>query len=286
VVIPVRNGESTLADQLRALFRQEAAPPFEVIVADNGSTDRSCELVERLALESPPNVHLSVLSCPDRVGVSAARNAGAAASAADLVLICDADDVVSPCWVQQMAAALEQFDVVGGALNEVTLNPVLDTEHRRGLDTNLPISLGFLPYATGANVGVRRDVIKAIGGWNETFIGGGDDVDFSWRAQLAGFTLGFSESAVIDYRLRLDLKGAYTQAYRYARSAPKLYREYRHAGARRRGARSIVHSWYWIISRAFLLPFGDYGFRRKWCRRSGLALGRIAGSVSSKVIYL
>ena len=270
---------------MHALFAQQDAPPFEVIVADNGSTDGTAQLVELLARDSPSTVAVRVLSCPERVGVSAARNAGAAASAADLVLICDADDIVSPCWVQQMIAALEHFDVVGGALNEVKLNPDLGPEQRRGLDKKLPISLAFLPYATGANVGVRRTVIEAIGGWDETFVGGGDDVDFSWRAQLAGFTLGFAESAVIDYRLRTDLKGSYMQAYRYARSGPKLYRTYRDAGARRRGLRPIVYAWFWITTRACVLPFGNYAFRRKWSRRCALAVGRIAGSLSNKVIF-
>ena len=285
VVIPVRNGASTIAAQMHALFDQQDAPPFEVIVADNGSTDGTDQLVELLACESPPNIAVRVLPCPERVGVSAARNAGAAASVADLILICDADDIVSPCWVQQMTAALEHFDVVGGALNEINLNPDLGPEQRRGLDEKLPISLGFLPYATGANVGARRAVIEAIGGWDETFVGGGDDVDFSWRAQLAGFTLGFAEGAVIDYRLRTDLKGSYRQAYRYARSGPKLYRTYRDAGAHRRGLRSIVYSWFWITTRACVLPFGDYAFRRKWSRRSALAIGRISGSLSNKVIF-
>jgi len=286
VVIPVRNGESTLAEQLHALFRQEAAPPFEVIVADNGSTDRSVEIAEALSASAPVGVELTVVDCSQRVGVSAARNAGVKASRTGLVLICDADDVVSPVWVQEMMTALESYDLVGGALDETALNSELDAVNGRGLDKRLPISLGFLPFALGANVGVRRNVVDAIGGWDETFIGGGDDIDFSWRAQLAGYTLGFAETAVIDYRLRKDLKGAYKQAYRNARSGPKLYRVYGHLGARRRTGRSMAYSWFWIISRAPVVAFGSYGFRLQWCRRVGLAFGRLAGSLTNRVFYL
>ena len=70
MVIPVRNGESTLADQLHALYRQEAAPPFEVIVADNGSTDRTVEIAEALSSSAPVGVELIVVDCSQRVGVS------------------------------------------------------------------------------------------------------------------------------------------------------------------------------------------------------------------------
>ncbi|MEO8692721.1 MAG: glycosyltransferase [Acidimicrobiales bacterium] len=286
VVIPVRNGESTLAVQLHALFCQQAAPPFEVIVADNGSTDRTVELAEELSSSAPLGVELTVVDCSQRVGVSAARNAGVQASRADLVLICDADDVVSPIWVRDMMAALETYDLVGGALDETRLNSELDAVNGRGLDKELPVSLRFLPFALGANVGVRRNVIDAIGGWDETFVGGGDDIDFSWRAQLAGYTLGFCGTAVIDYRLRKDLKGAYKQAYRNARAGPRLYRVYGHLGARRRTARSIAYSWFWIISRAPMVVFGSYGLRLQWCRRVGLAFGRVAGSITNRVVYL
>lgn len=276
----------TIADQLHALFRQEAAPPFEVIVADNGSTDRSAEIVEALSSVAPPGVELFVVDCSQRVGVSAARNAGVKASRADRVLICDADDIVSPVWVREMMAALQTYDLVGGALDQATLNPDLVGTVARRLDENLPISLGFLPFAMGANVGARRKMIEAIGGWDETFIGGGDDVDFSWRAQLAGYTIGFSEGAVIAYRLRNDLKGACKQSYRYARAGPRLYRIYGHLGARRRTSRSIVYSWFWIISRAPVVAFGSYGLRILWCRRVGLAFGRVAGSLRNRVLFL
>jgi GT2 family glycosyltransferase len=286
VVVPTRNAEATLGAQLQALFEQVDAPPFEIVVADNGSTDSSAELVVALSSRSPAGVDVVVIDCAARTGVSAARNAGVAKARADLMLVCDADDIVSPQWVREMVKALSRHDLVGGALDETALNPELDASHHRGLDQCLPVSLQFLPYAVGANVGMHRSVVEAIGGWDESYVGGGDDVDFSWRAQLAGFTLGFAENAVIAYRLRTDLKGSYIQAYRYARSAPKLYRRYQHQGARRRGTRSVLNAWLWIITRSFALPFASYGFRRKWLRRSGQALGRIVGSISNRVLYL
>jgi GT2 family glycosyltransferase len=270
---------------LQALFDQEAAPAFEIIVADNGSSDGSAQLAESLSAQAPAGVQLVVVDCSARTGVSAARNAGVAKSRAARILVCDADDIVSPRWVREMTTALETYDLVGGALDEVTLNPELDATHRRGLDRRLPVSLQFLPYAVGANVGIRRRVVEAIGGWNESYVGGGDDVDFAWRAQLAGFELGFAPDAVIHYRLRTDLRGSFWQAYRYARNAPRLYRDYRHLGAQRQRVRAVARSWSWIVSRAPVVAFAGYGLRRKWCRRLGMALGRVAGSFANRVVY-
>jgi glycosyltransferase involved in cell wall biosynthesis len=285
-VIPTKNAEATLGAQLHALFEQGDAPPFEIIVADNGSTDGSAALAESLSSQAPAGVQVVVVDCSARAGVSAARNAGVAHSRADLILICDADDVVSPQWVREMAIALETYDLVGGALDEAPLNTDLDAINGRHLDERLPVSLRFLPFALGANLGGHKKVIEAIGGWDEGFVGGGDDIDFSWRAQLAGYTLGFASTAVIAYRLRKDLKGAYKQAYRNARAGPKLYRGYRDKGACRRTTRSIVYSWFWLVSRAPALAFGDHGLRLLWCRRMGLAAGRVSGSVTNRVVYL
>ena len=62
--------------------------------------------------------------------------------------------------------------------------------------------LDHLPFAVGANVGVTRACFEALDGWSEEYICGGDDIDFSWRAQQAGFRLGMAPQAVIDYRYR------------------------------------------------------------------------------------
>ena len=137
--------------------------------------------------------------------MSHARNCGARAADGDLILICDADDRVrtdvgaEDGRGQPVASTSSAATSTPGTLNDVETrswrNPFSPSAARRGM-------LNHLPFAVGANVGVTRACFEAIDGWREEYICGGDDVDFSWRAQQAGFRLGMAPGAVIDYRYR------------------------------------------------------------------------------------
>src|SRR3954447_15734888 len=101
VVIPALNAAGTIGTQLEALAQQDADVEWEVIVVDNGSSDTTLEVCRSYESRLPA---LRTLTCA-RPGTSAARNTGAAASSADLLLFCDADDEVAPGWVAAMVAA-------------------------------------------------------------------------------------------------------------------------------------------------------------------------------------
>jgi len=89
---------------------------------------------------------------------------------------------------------------------------------------------GLLPYAVGANLGFRRQVFDAIGGFDGSFETGADEVDFCWRAQYAGFTIGFATSAVVHYRLREQRRALARQSYHYAIGNAHLYAKHQELG--------------------------------------------------------
>ena len=72
-------------------------------------------------------------------------------------------------------------------------------------------------------MGYRRRVFDEIGGFDEAFLLGADEIDFSWRAQYAGFRLGFVPEAVVHYRLKSRATDAMRQAYVFARGDAQLY---------------------------------------------------------------
>lgn len=225
VVIPVKNGFTTLAAQLESLIGQLDPSRDEIIVADNGSTDGTRRLVDDFAHRNA--VRIRWVDASRIPGVSHARNSGLAAASGEYLLICDADDVVHPNWVAAMQEGLRSAEMVGGSLEVESLNSPAAVAVRP-LDSvdSLPSLLGFLPYAVGCNVGIRRTVALSVGGWDESLRAGGDDVDFSWRVQLAGFRLSFAPAAKVAYRLRDTLRGALRQAYAYGRAETGIYRKY------------------------------------------------------------
>ncbi|MBA2626129.1 MAG: glycosyltransferase [Acidimicrobiia bacterium] len=188
VIVPVHDAEATLGAQLEALAAQDFDGEWELVVADNGSTDGTVALVRKWTDRLPA---LRVVDARGRRGVSHARNVGAAAACGELLAICDADDVVTPGWLSALVAASADGDVLAGAFDEESLNPPDVRAWRRPRPTDEPAgSSWFRPYAVGANCAVWARVLDDIGGWDEAYVDGGNDVELSWRAQQHGYRPG------------------------------------------------------------------------------------------------
>jgi glycosyltransferase involved in cell wall biosynthesis len=278
VIIPVRNGADTLAEQLDALAGQTYTGEWEVVVADNGSTDGTPELARRWADRLPS---LSVLDASERPGSSFARNYGAHHAKGEFLAFCDADDVVAPEWLASLAAAAADFDAVTGRQEASVINTEAVQRWRPPRAAGLPRSR-FLPYAPSCNLAVWASVFEKTGGFDEDYPQS-HDVEWSWRAQLASFTLGFSPGAVVHYRYRTSPRGIWRQAYLTGLDAARLYRDYRGKGLARPPLRRALRTWGWIVVRA---PYLASPARRgTWTRRAGEAAGRIAGAWRFRVLF-
>jgi glycosyltransferase involved in cell wall biosynthesis len=222
VVIPARNAAATLADQLRAVVPQVEAHHGEVIVVDNGSEDGTARIVEEWAARSGA---VRLVACT-KLGVNSARNAGVHASSADTVLLCDADDIAGDTWVAAMTSALASQPLVGGALEIDRLNSSFIQEVRFGgprpRRPRLPRS-HERTYAIGCNMGFRREVFDAVGGFDESFRhAGADEVDFCWRAYDAGYPVTLAADAQMHVRWRTDLRALVRQSFAHARGTAYL----------------------------------------------------------------
>lgn len=224
VIIPCRNGASTLGEQLAALAGQTYPGDWEVVFVDNGSTDASVEVASAWGSRLPA---LRVVRAAKR-GVASVRNVGAKAARGDLLAFCDADDVVVPGWLAALVAAARDADIVGGALDDVTLNDERVVAWRGALPVGQPlVRFDYLPYAPGGNCAVWRGVFEALGGWDAAYVAGSDDADFSWRAQARGLTVAYAPDAVLQYRYRGTLRGVCRQFFRYGITEVRLYRRFR-----------------------------------------------------------
>jgi glycosyltransferase involved in cell wall biosynthesis len=282
VIVPVLNGEATLGAQLEALVGQTFRGNWEVIVADNGSSDRSVDVARSFEGRLPG---LQVLDASGRRGVSYARNVGARAARGEFFAFCDHDDVVAPGWVCAMAEAAVTFDLVGGRMECRLLNRsvVASWRHPRPRE-DVSVCLGFLPFAPGGNCGVRASVFRDLHGWDEDWAVSGQDVDLSWRAQLASHRLGYAPDAVVHYRFRTDLRAMARQAYRYGYGHTRLYREYRDRGVARQNAISGLKAWAFLLIHADRLSHPDR--RGAWLFSLALRTGRLTGSFKNRVLLL
>ncbi len=281
VVIPVRNGGETLGAQLRALAEAERPPcPFEVVVADNGSTDDTAEVALTYANRFP----VRVVDASRGPGTNIARNEGVAAAQGEWIVLCDADDEVDARWLVVMTSALTAgHQLVAGPIDYRRLNAP-GARAWRGADRAGAVTvLDFLPAGHTANLGFTRALFDAIGGFDERFSGAGDDTEFCWRAQLAGFALHVQADAIVHYRLRGSLRDHFRQAIVYGDAEAGLYRRFADKGLRRRSLNTVGHDLWWLTTR---LPFVWTRARwGAWLRRLGNEVGRIRGAVRYRVLW-
>jgi glycosyltransferase involved in cell wall biosynthesis len=282
VVIPARNAARFLSVALEALSRQVFDGCWEVIVVDNESVDDTPCVAKRWSGLLP---ELRVVSCVG-LGVNRARNVGVRAAVAPKVLVCDADDVVADGWLRAMAEALDSSDIVGGRLVTRDLNAGMPALERiGGSKTKLARTLHHLPYAPGNNMGFLRTVFDAIDGFDENFRGGGDEVDFCWRAQYAGYSIAFVPEAVLHYRMRRTLGSFARQCYGYSLGTARLYAKHLALGQLPRQAtmrklrvmaRHLVH-----LGRIDLLLYE--ATRWDYARRLARFVGALEGYVRYRV---
>lgn len=281
VVMAAYNNASTLEDQLAALSSQDTKQQWELVVADNGSTDATQSIIDAWADRIPD---VRIIDASDQRGISHARNRAAAAARGEFLLFCDADDVVESDWITSLARAGRDADAVGGVCDVFALNtPVV--RYWRGMDDRYPIRrTRVLPWAIGCNFLIRRSLFEHLGGFDEHFVGAGEDVDLSWRLQLEGYRLELADDAVVMYRLKNRVKAAGAQAYRYGRSEPSLYRRYRSIGKERRSFTTVLKSWAWLVVNAWrLIPRRERG---RWMCVAGKNVGRIVGSFQQRTLCL
>ena len=161
-VIPAHEEERQLPATLRAIETAAAslAFPYEVVVADDASSDRTAEVARE---------HGARVISIDRRQIAAARNAGAVAAEGEWLIFVDADTQVTADAVTAAVRALEAGVVGGGATFR------FDGPIPLWSRVFLPIFLFLvrrLRVAPGCYVFARRDAFEKIGGFDESAFAG------------------------------------------------------------------------------------------------------------------
>lgn len=187
MIVPARDAEATLPRTLLALSRQDLDRPYEVIVVDDGSSDRTSEI----ARNAPGPVR--VLQQPAS-GPGSARNRGVEESSGSVLAFCDADCFPTAGWLRAGIASLAGADMVQGHVRPDPSAPL------GPYDRTLWIMFEVGLYET-ANLFVRREMFDRAGGfedWLKPDIGKvmAEDVLFGWRARRLGARTAFCEEAL------------------------------------------------------------------------------------------
>lgn len=199
VLMPVRNGERFVAEAVESVLSQTFAD-HELVVVDDGSTDSTPQILERLSAEDPRvTVHRRE---PGR-NLAQVLNLAAELSRAPLLARLDADDIALPDRLRRQAeflAANPEVALLGG---QVTL---IDEWGREFGKAEYPCDDDALhealrsgnPFVHSA-VTMRRGVFEAVGGYRENF-DHGEDLDL-WLRIAAGHRIANLPDSVVSYRI-------------------------------------------------------------------------------------
>ncbi|MEW6296775.1 MAG: glycosyltransferase [Thermodesulfobacteriota bacterium] len=218
VVVCAYNAERTMAPCLASLEKLNY-PNYEVIVVNDGSTDRTREIAERYDSIRLIN--------QENKGLSAARNVGIAAATGEIVAFTDSDCVADPDWLTYLVATFLRSgrQAVGGpnfpppedALvpSAVAVSP--------GGPTHVLLNDEVAEHIPGCNMAFRKSALEEIDGFDPVFRAAGDDVDLCWRLQNQGYQIGFSPAAVVWHFRRNTVKAYLNQQRGYGKAEAQLY---------------------------------------------------------------
>ena len=234
VIIANWNGAQHLRVCLDSL-RTQTYPNFEVIVADNGSTDGSLEMLR----EEYPEVQ--VLELGENYGFVIASNRGAAATEADILVMLNNDTEAEPGWLAALCQALEANPKAGSAASKMLLFDRRDTIHSAGDmlgEDFIPQNRGVWEVdqgqyddrteifgACGGAAAYRREAWEQVGGFDERLFMYLEDVDLAWRMQQAGWESVFVPEARVYHHLSAT-GGGEIASYYVGRNTILLHRRY------------------------------------------------------------
>jgi GT2 family glycosyltransferase len=222
IIVVNWNGAHLLRTCLGSL-RAQTFTDFETILVDNGSTDESLSLVAR---EFP---EVRIIALPENLGLGGGTNVGIRQSDAPIIVTFNNDTEADPRWLEQLRAALIAHPEAGSAASKLLLFDRRDTIHSAGdfygLD-GMPGSRGVWQpddgrydrpeLVFGACAGAaayRRSMLDEVGLFEDNFFMYCEDVDLSFRCQLAGYRCIYVPTAVVYHMLSATGGGSLASYY-------------------------------------------------------------------------
>ncbi len=246
VVVTVRNEEKRIGNLLDSLVVQDG--PFEVVITDAYSTDRTCDIVRDYA-ERYDNIHLYLKGGTRGVG----RNYGVKKADGDVVAFVDGDCIANPFWLKEIRHSLEETgtEVVAGRTINLGYAPFAELERvelvKSGYDVTFP----------SCNLAYSTELYTAIRGFDPQFMTA-EDIDLNFRAVSVGASIIYNDRAIIYAMARDTFFGFFKQAFWNGFGRKQLTLKHGNLWARYSFRDMIgenINTWYFIR-----LMFGMMGY--------------------------
>ncbi|OBZ34783.1 glycosyltransferase family 2 protein [Methanohalophilus sp. DAL1] len=222
VIIPVYNDPSGLEDTLQSLVAQQYTGNFEIIVADNGSTDNTPDIAEKYCGDS---VKLVV---EDTVQSSyAARNKGLEIAKGSIIAFIDSDMTVEKDWLQKMSQSMAKHnaDYLGCRVEIYSESNSLSALHNKLSGFPMDEYIYKRHFAPTCCLIVRKEIFEHVGVFDPNLISSGD-YEFGNRVFDAGYKLYYDSDIVMYHPARTSLKKLLKKSFRIGRGFYQLSARY------------------------------------------------------------
>lgn len=250
IIIVNYNTKQLTLNCLQSVYQSITDYSYEVILIDNNSRDDSVEAIQ----QHYPQVHLIANS--ENTGFSRANNQGMKVAQGRYILLLNSDTVVQPDTFDIMLRFMDEHPEVGVSGCKVVLpdgtldkackrgfptpsatfyyvsrltklfphNPHINAYHRGDLDEDEPSPIDCL---VGAFMLVRREAIDQVGMLDETFFMYGEDIDWCYRIQQAGWiNYYYPKTKITHYKKASSRNKPYKITYEFHRAIYVLYNKH------------------------------------------------------------
>lgn len=209
------NAEETISHALKLDY-----PNFEVIAINDGSSDNTAEVLNRLAHQ---HERLRVVHLAKNQGKAMALQAGSLVTEAEFLLGIDGDALLDPhaaTWMMQHFIANPKIAAVTGNPRIRTRSTLLgriqvgEFSSIVGMIKRAQRSFGRLFTVSGVITAFRKTAVHQVGYWSPNMLT--EDIDITWKLQRAGWDIQFEPNALVWILMPETLSGLWKQRLRWA----------------------------------------------------------------------
>lgn len=224
ILVPCYN-EAENAEETLTTAAAVDYPEFEIIAINDGSRDNTAEVLNALAGRVP---RLRVVHLAHNQGKATAMNTGALLAKHELLVCIDGDALLDPQALRWIARAFRRGNVGGLAGNPRIRNrtsllgrlQVGEFSSIIGLIRRAQTMYGRLFTVSGVICAFRKRALEEAGWWSPRTIT--DDIDVTWRVQVAGWRVIYEPNAVVWILMPETLRGLWKQRLRWAEGGAQM----------------------------------------------------------------
>lgn len=212
IIVPNWNGEKSINSCLESLINQDGSLDYKIIVVENGSTDKSADIINNFQ-------EVVLLKQTKNLGFAGGVNKGieyAIENGFDYVALFNNDAVAEKKWLLNLVAKIKQDNKIG-----IVTSKIVDSKNKFIDSTGDFLTIWGLPYPRGRGEKItlkydnenkvfsgsggasiyRLKMLKEIGLFDRAFFAYYEDVDLSFRAQLAGWKVFYEPRALVYHQI-------------------------------------------------------------------------------------